>query len=67
MSNENPLLEYHEIVMKLFNSEDEGFEFYNEYAYGKGFSVRKDYYEWDNDHIEKTLRKFVCSCEGFRE
>jgi hypothetical protein len=29
--------------------------------------VRKDYCEWDNDHIEKTLRKFVCSCEGFRE
>jgi hypothetical protein len=27
MSNENPLLEYREIVMKLFNSEDEGFEF----------------------------------------
>jgi zinc finger SWIM domain-containing protein 3 len=67
MSNENSLLEHREIVMKLFNSEDEGFEFYNEYAYEKGFSVRKDYCEWDNDHNEKTLHKFVCRCEGFRE
>ncbi|CAN6348504.1 unnamed protein product, partial [Urochloa humidicola] len=58
--------EYSEIVMKMFNSEDEGYEFYNDYAYEKGFSVRKDYCEWDNDHNERTLRKFVCSCEGFR-
>lgn len=66
MSNDNSLLEYSEIVMKLFNSEDEGFEFYNDYAYEKGFSVRKDYCEWDSGRNEKTLRKFVCSCEGFR-
>ncbi|KAL6630579.1 hypothetical protein ACP70R_028652 [Stipagrostis hirtigluma subsp. patula] len=66
MSNDNSLLEYSEIVMKMFNSEDEGFEFYNDYAYEKGFGVRKDYCEWDSGHNEKTLRKFVCSCEGFR-
>jgi zinc finger SWIM domain-containing protein 3 len=66
MSNDNSLLEYREIVMEMFNSEDKGFEFYNDYIYKKGFSVRKDYCECDNDHNERTLHKFVCNCEGFR-
>ncbi|XP_066375220.1 protein FAR1-RELATED SEQUENCE 5-like [Miscanthus floridulus] len=66
MSDDDSLLEYSEIVMKMFGSEDDGFEFYNNYAYEKGFSVRKEYCEWDNGHNERTLRKFVCSCEGFR-
>jgi hypothetical protein len=48
MSDVDSLLEYNEIVMKMLNSEDEGFHFYNNYAYEKGFSVRKDYYEWDS-------------------
>ena len=65
MSDDDSLLEYSEIVMKMFGSEDDGFEFYNNYAYEKGFSVRKEYCEWDNGHNERTLRKFVCSCEGF--
>jgi hypothetical protein len=29
MSDVDSLLEYNEIVMKMFNSEDEGFQFYN--------------------------------------
>ncbi|CAN6167136.1 unnamed protein product, partial [Urochloa humidicola] len=66
MSDDDSLLEYNEIVMMMFGNEDEGFEFYNCYAYEKGFSVRKEYCEWDNGHNERTLRKFVCSCEGFR-
>ncbi|XP_066380325.1 protein FAR1-RELATED SEQUENCE 5-like [Miscanthus floridulus] len=66
MSDDDSLLEYSEIVMKIFGSEDDGFEFYNNYAYEKGFSVRKKYYEWDNGHNERTLWKFVCSYEGFR-
>jgi hypothetical protein len=37
-----------------------------DYAYEKGFSVRKDYCEWDRDLNERNLRKFVCSSEGFR-
>jgi zinc finger SWIM domain-containing protein 3 len=65
MSNDDSLLEYNEIVMKMFNSENEGFQFYNDYAYEKGFSVRKDYCEWDRDLNERNLRKFVCSSEGF--
>jgi len=61
------LLEYNEIVRKIFGSETEGYLFYNKYAKGKGFSVRKSYYEWGNGHNERTLWKFVCSCEGFCE
>jgi zinc finger SWIM domain-containing protein 3 len=58
MSDVDSLLEYNEIVMKMFNNEDEGFHFYNNYAYEKGFSVRKDNYEWDRDLDERNLRKF---------
>ena len=54
MSDDDSLLEYSEIVMKMFGSEDDGFEFYNNYAYEKGFSVRKEYCEWDNGHNETT-------------
>ena len=29
--------------------------------------MRKSYCEWGNSNNERTLRKFVCSCEGFHE
>ncbi|XP_066320552.1 protein FAR1-RELATED SEQUENCE 5-like [Miscanthus floridulus] len=29
--------------------------------------MRKSYCEWGNGHNERTLRKFVYRCEGFRE
>jgi len=56
-----PGAEYNVIVRKVFDDEEEGYEFYNNYAKGKGFSVRKDYCEWDIGHNERTLRHFVCS------
>ena len=65
MSDLESLLEYNEIVKKLFANE--GFQFYNNYGFEKGFSVRRSYCEWDNGHNEMTLRKFVCSRQGFRE
>jgi hypothetical protein len=49
-------LEYNEIVRKTFGSETEGYQFYNKYAKGKGFSVTKSYCEWSNSHDERTLR-----------
>jgi zinc finger SWIM domain-containing protein 3 len=67
MSGVESLLEYDEIVRKMFGNEEEGFQFYNNYAKEKGFSVRRSYCEWDNGYNEMTLRKFVCSREGFRE
>jgi len=59
--------EYNEIVRKVFDDEEQGYKFYNNYAKEKGFSVRKDYCEWDIGHNERTLRHFVCSCQGFRK
>lgn len=53
--------EYNEIVRKVFDDEEQGYKFYNNYAKEKGFSVRKDYCEWDIGHNERTLRHFVCS------
>ena len=67
MSGLDSMLEYNEIVRKKFGSETEGYLFYNKYTKGKGFSVRKSYCEWGNGHNERTIRKFVCSCEGFHE
>ncbi|KAG2597749.1 hypothetical protein PVAP13_5KG241514 [Panicum virgatum] len=67
MSDLESLLEYSQIVSRLFASEDEGFQFYNAYGLKKGFSVRRSYVEWDAGHNEMTLRMFVCSREGFHE
>ncbi|KAK1680813.1 hypothetical protein QYE76_041661 [Lolium multiflorum] len=59
--------EYHEIVIKTFVSEEDGFNFYNSYALEKGFSMRRSYVEWDEANKKIILRKFVCSREGCRE
>ena len=50
MADLESLLEYNEIVRKIFANEDEGFQFYNTYTLGKGFSVRKSYVEWNSEH-----------------
>ena len=67
MADLESLLEYIQIVSQMFDSEVQGFQFYNAYALNKGFSVRRSYAEWDAGHNELTLRKFVCSREGFHE
>ena len=67
MSDLESLLEYSQIVSRLFASEDGGFQFYNAYGLKKGFSVRRSYVEWDTSHNELTLQKLVCSREGFCE
>ena len=67
MADLESLLEYIQIVSQMFDSEVQGFQFYNAYALKKGFSVRRSYAEWDASHNELTLQKFVCSREGFRE
>ena len=59
--------EYLGIASRTFGSEDEAFQFYNNYALEKGFSVRKSYVEWDAANVEIILRKLVCSREGCRE
>jgi len=67
MADLESLLEYNEIVRKIFANEDEGFQFYNTHALGKGFSVRKKYVEWNSEHTELTIRRYVCSRQGYRE
>ena len=67
MADLESLLEYNQIVSQMFDSEVEGFQFYNRYALKKRFSVRRSYVEWDAGHNELNLRKFFCSREGFRE
>ena len=51
----------------MFADKDEGYQFYNAYALGKGFSVRKSYVEWNCDHTELTLRRYVCSHQSYCE
>jgi zinc finger SWIM domain-containing protein 3 len=48
------------IVIKMFASEDKGYKFYNKYALEKGFSVRKNYVEWDGSNKEIVPRKLEC-------
>ena len=67
MADLENLMEYSEIVSKMFADEDEGHQFYNAYALGKGFSVRKSYVEWNCDHTELTLRRYVCSHQSYCE
>ncbi|XP_039778235.1 protein FAR1-RELATED SEQUENCE 5-like [Panicum virgatum] len=67
MADLESLLEYNEIVRKMFANEYEGFQFYNAYALGKGFTVRKSYVEWNSDRTELTLRRYICSRHGCRE
>ena len=47
------LLEYNEIVRKMFANEE-------------GFSVRKSYFEWNNEHTELTLRRYNSCLQSSR-
>ncbi|KAI5008518.1 hypothetical protein ZWY2020_009566 [Hordeum vulgare] len=61
------MFECHYIASKMFDSEAEGYEFYNKYALVKGFSVRKSYAEGGGSNNYVILRKMVCSRQGFYE
>ncbi|KAK4760089.1 hypothetical protein SAY87_023220 [Trapa incisa] len=55
------------LLGKIVRSEDEAYTLYNEYAYEKGFSIRKAksrYYEGTRLIRQK---EYVCSKEGFKE
>ncbi|KAL6875595.1 hypothetical protein ACP4OV_013108 [Aristida adscensionis] len=58
--------EYNFVANQIFRSEDEFYEFYNNYAKEKGFSVRKDNVRKRPGTDEVIWRRFLCSCEGFR-
>ena len=49
-ASDESMFEYLNVLSKMFDSEAEGYEFYNKYALEKGFSVRKSYVEWDGSN-----------------
>jgi len=59
--------EYNYVANQTFNTEEDFFEFYNAYAFRKVFSVRKDRIRYKLSTKEVTWRRFVCSCEGYRD
>ena len=55
-------------VWKLeFDSEEHAYQWYNEYAREVGFSVRKQWKNWDRFSGVISSRRFVCYKEGFRK
>jgi len=51
--------EYKYVANQNFNTEEDFFEFYNAYAFHKGFSVRKDRVRYKPSTKEVTWRRFV--------
>ncbi|KAM0897773.1 hypothetical protein ACQ4PT_022347 [Festuca glaucescens] len=58
--------EYRLVVSKTFRSEDEGYEFYNEYAKVKGFSIRKEEVKYLPGTHTRFRRLYTCFKEGYR-
>jgi zinc finger SWIM domain-containing protein 3 len=55
-------------VWKLeFDSEEHAYQWYNEYAREVGFSIRKQWKNWDRFSGVISSRRFVCYKEGFRK
>ncbi|PHU05094.1 hypothetical protein BC332_25916 [Capsicum chinense] len=49
-----------------FDSDEDGFNYYNEYAANIGFSVRKEYVNKSKAHGYITSRRFTCYKESYR-
>ncbi|KAM3302418.1 hypothetical protein P3S67_016920 [Capsicum chacoense] len=49
-----------------FDSDEDEFNYYNEYAVTIDFSVRKEYANKSKAHRYITSRKFACYKEGYR-
>jgi zinc finger SWIM domain-containing protein 3 len=60
------LNEYKSIAGHTFLREEDLYDFYNDYAFDKGFSVRKDRVRYKTGTKEVIWRRFICSCEGYR-
>jgi FAR1 DNA-binding domain len=61
------LREYQHIVSMTFTSQQEAYEFYNDHAKKKGFSIRKSIFKKDPNDNTIIFRRFCCSRSGFRE
>nr|TKW16441.1 hypothetical protein SEVIR_5G300000v2 [Setaria viridis] len=58
--------EYKCIVDQTFTREEDFYEFYNDYAYHKGFNIRKGRVRYKTGTKEVIWRRLMCSCEGYR-
>jgi zinc finger SWIM domain-containing protein 3 len=59
------LNEYKRVVGQTFLTEEDFYDFYNDYAFNKGFSVSKDRVRYKTDTKEVIWRRFIRSCEGY--
>jgi hypothetical protein len=59
--------EYHFAANQTFRSEDEAYDFYNDYVKVKGFSIRKRKVRKSIGTNQVIWRRFLCSCEGYRD
>jgi hypothetical protein len=66
-NDQNVVTDYTPKLGIEFGSEQEAYDFYNEYGRNYGFSIRKDCSNKRNVDNLVTSRKFVCCKEGFRD
>jgi zinc finger SWIM domain-containing protein 3 len=66
-NNENVVTDYTPKLDMEFGSEQEAYDFYNEYGRNYGFSIRKDWCNKRKVDGVVTSRQFVCCKEGFRD
>jgi hypothetical protein len=57
---------YHFVANQTFRSEDETYEFYNDYAKAKWFSIREGKVRRSLD-TDEVIWRLLCSCEGYRD
>jgi zinc finger SWIM domain-containing protein 3 len=60
------LNEYNSVANQTFLREKDFYEFYNNYAKYKGFSVRKSKVRYKTGTKEVIWRRYMCSSEGYR-
>jgi MULE transposase domain/FAR1 DNA-binding domain len=58
--------EYDDILKMTFESEEQGYHFFNDYAKGKGFSIRRGKLR-KSETGSLFFCQFLCSREGFRQ
>jgi hypothetical protein len=66
-NNENVVTDYTPKHDMEFGSEQEAYDFYNEYGRNYGFRIRKDWCNKRKVDGVVTSRQFVCCKEGFQD
>jgi hypothetical protein len=60
------LNEYNSVANQTFLREKDFYEFYNNYAKYKGFSIRKSKVRYKTGTKEVIWRRYMCSSKGYR-